>query len=381
MVFKNAKLFDENFNIIQADLLVENGRITQIAPQTAVQSGAYTGGDSFDCGGGLILPGLIDIHIHGCAGADFGDASIQSLAAMSRYLASRGITSFCPASMTVPEEQLTASYKAAAAYMGKEEGAYIHGINMEGPFISHKRKGAQPGEHIRKPDLAEFERLNSICPILLADVAPEAEGATAFARALRGRCTVSAAHTAAPYELAAKAFQNGFSHATHLFNGMEGIAAREPGVATAVLDDENATAELICDGKHIYPALLRIAFRLLGEDRTVVVSDAMKASGLGDGAFDLGGQTVYVKNGYASLADGTFAASTSNLFEELGNILRFGIPLKQAVKSCTINPARVIGMQESTGSLAVGKNADLLVVNEEITEIRAVFIRGKQHID
>ncbi len=371
MVLKNAKLFDESFALIRADLAVKDDAITEIAPQLD--------GDGVDFSGCVLLPGLIDIHIHGCAGADFGDASTDSLDTMSRYLASRGITSFCPASMTVPESQLTPAYRATAAFMGKESGAYVHGINMEGPFISHKRKGAQPGEHIRKPDLAEFDRLRSICKVSLVDIAPEAEDAFGFAATASSICTVSAAHTAAPYELAAEAFQKGFSHVTHLFNGMDGMFPREPGVAIAALDDPKCSCELICDGRHIYPALLRIAFRQLGEDRTVVVSDAMKASGLGDGEYDLGGQTVYVKNGFATLADGSFAASTSNIFEEFCNIVRYGIPLKQAVKSCTINPARVIGADRETGSLKIGKTADILVLNEEMTEIRAVYIKGKRY--
>jgi len=371
MILKNAQLFDEHFNLIRADLAVKNDIITEIAAEIP--------GDGLDFSGCVILPGFIDVHIHGCAGADFGDAKAESLKTMSDYLASCGVTSFCPASMTVPESQLTPSFQAVADYMGQESGAYIHGINMEGPFISHKRKGAQPGEHIRKPDLAEFDRLRDICKVVMVDVAPEAEGAFDFAEAASKICTVSAAHTAAPYELAVESFTHGFSHTTHLLNGMEGIMPRDPGVATAVLDDSRVTAELICDGRHIYPALLRIAFRLLGEERTVVVSDAMKAAGLGDGEYELGGQTVYVKDKRATLADGTFAASVSNIFEEFCNIVSYGIPLKQAVKSCTINPARVIGAEKSVGSLAKGKKADLLVLNNSMTEIRAVFIQGRRY--
>lgn len=371
MILKHARLFNDAFDLTKADIAFADGKITQIAPDIP--------GEGMDCTGCVILPGLIDIHIHGCFGADFADASAQSLETMSQYLASQGVTSFCPASMTQPEVQLSPAFAATAAYMGQEAGAYIHGVNMEGPFLSHARKGAQPGEFIREPDLAEFDRLRALCPVSMVDVAPEAPGAFAFARAASQICTVAAAHTAAPYELAVDCLQNGFTHTTHLFNGMDGIFPREPGVATAILDDDRVTAELICDGRHIYPALLRIAFRLLGEDRAVVVSDAMKASGLGDGVYDLGGQTVYVNDGRATLADGSFAASTSNVFEELRNILSYGIPVRQAVKACTINPARVIGKDQQTGSLLPEKSADILVLDETMQEIRAVFIQGKQY--
>lgn len=370
MILKNAKIMNFDFKLQRADILVENEKISRIAENID--------GESIDFSGRLILPGFIDIHIHACAGGDFAHAKEESLETMSCFLASNGVTSFCPASMTVPEEQLAPSFKAVAAYMGKETGAYIHGINMEGPFISVEGKGAQPEEYIRKPDMAEFNRLNKLCKISLVDVAPEAEGAFDFAREASKTCRVSAAHTFAPYEQAAECFENGFSHVTHLLNGMAPIINRSPGVATAALDNENVTAELICDGKHIYPALLRLAFRLLGENRSVVVSDAMKAAGLGDGEYELGGQTVFVKNGRATLADGTFAASTSNMFEEFKNIISYNIPFRQAVKSCTINPARVIGEDKKTGSIETGKTADLLVLSEDLQHIEAVFIKGRR---
>lgn len=368
MLLKNAQLFDEHFHLIRADLRIDGECIAEIASELP--------GDGIDYSGCVILPGLIDIHIHGCKGADFSDATASSLDTMSNYLAGQGITSFCPTSMTAPEASLTEAFRVAGQYRGQESGAYIQGINMEGPYISVARKGAQPEIYIRNPNLTEFHRLAALCPISLVDVAPELSGAFAFAEEVSKECTVSIAHSAASYETATECLAHGFSHATHLFNGMGGIFARQPGIPVAILDDDNATAELICDGRHISPALLRIAFRQLGEDRTVVVSDAMQAAGLGDGQFSLGGQTVYVKNGYATLADGSFAASTTNLFQEFCNLLDYNIPLRQAVKSCTINPARVIGADKSTGSIAVGKYADLLILDASFRHIQGVFIRG-----
>jgi len=267
-------------------------------------------------------------------------------------------------------------FKAVSDCMGSESGAYIHGINMEGPYISLEKKGAQFGEYIRLPDIDEFKRLNSICKICLADVAPEAEGAFEFADEASKLCIVSAAHTASDYETAVKAFGSGFSHVTHLFNAMHPIFNRKPGAVVAVFESDFVTAELICDGFHNHPAILRMAFRLLGEDRAVVVSDAMKAAGCSDGEYELGGQTVYVRGGKATLKDGTIAASTTNIYDEFKNLLSYGIPFKTVLKACTVNPARVIGADAVTGSIKEGKRADLVIIDKEMN-IRAVFVKGR----
>lgn len=370
MILKNALVVDERFQTIRADLEIQHGLIAAI--------GELHGGDELDLTGQTILPGFIDIHTHGALLADCSSGQAKDIQTVSRHLAAHGVTSFCPTTMTLPPEALQSAFTAIRACMGREEGAYIHGVNMEGPYISYEKKGAQAAEHIRRPDPAEFRRLNELCPVCLVDLAPEVEGALAFAEEAAKACTVSAAHTAAGYEQAAAGFAHGFTHATHLFNAMTPIKNREPGVPTAVFDSDTVTAELICDGFHNHPAVLRMAFRLLGSDRPVVVSDAMMAAGAGDGEYTLGGQTVFVRNGKATLADGTIAASTTNLFDEYKNLLRFGVDPQQALRACTINPARAIGADKATGSIAVGKRADLIAVNEKL-ELTAVFIRGERH--
>ena len=369
MILKNAFLADDTFQMIRADLEIRNGLIAAI--------GELHGEDEIDFSGRTILPGFIDIHTHGGMLADCSSGRAAEIQTVSRYLAQHGVTSFCPTTMTLPPEALQSAFTAIRACMGREEGAYIHGVNMEGPYISHEKKGAQAEESIRKPNIEEFNRLNGICPVCLVDLAPEAEGALDFAEEAAKACTVSAAHTAASYEQAAAGFAHGFTHATHLFNAMTPIKNREPGVPTAVFDSGTVTAELICDGFHNHPAVLRMAFRLLGSDRPVVVSDAMMAAGAGDGEYSLGGQTVFVRNGKATLADGTIAASTTNLFDEYKNLLRFGVDPQQALRACTINPARAIGADKVTGSVAVGKRADLIAVDDEL-ELTAVFIKGKR---
>ena len=370
MILKNADIFDSEFALRRADVRVEDGKIAEIGEN-------LNGGEEHDLSGCVILPGFIDIHIHGCGGADFSDAQPDTLETMSRTLASFGVTSFCPASMTLPYDRIVKAFENAAGYLGKECGAYIHGINMEGPFISPAKKGAQAEEYIIAPDYNTFAKLNAVCPVKLVDVAPEIPGALDFAEQASKVCTVSAAHTTATYEQAKAGYEHGFSHATHLFNAMVGLGSREAGTVGAVMDSSTVTAELICDGIHISAPTLRIAFRILGEDRIAVISDATMAAGLEDGEYTLGGQRV-IKKGAVRLPDGTLAGSAANLFDEFNNLLRFGIPLRSALKAVTINPARIIGADNTTGSIAVGKSADLLIVSDDFSHINNVIIKGKQ---
>ncbi|MCR5484841.1 MAG: N-acetylglucosamine-6-phosphate deacetylase [Clostridiales bacterium] len=369
MIIKNAAVVCGDFKKRRTALLIEKGLISEI-------SETIDGDDTVDFSGCTAVPGFIDVHIHGFGGGDVDDASEKSLEKMSFELAKRGITSFCPTTMTSPHDALLSQLGAVKAYIGKEKGAYIHGVNMEGPYISYEKKGAQDERFIRKPDIGEFLSLASVCDIVLVDVAPEVSGACEFAREASKVCTVSAAHTAASYDEAVKGFESGFSHATHLFNAMTPVSQRAPGIIPAVFDSKTVTAEFICDGFHVHPSLIRSSFRLLGRDRTVVISDAMKAAGCPDGTYTLGGTEVFVKNGRALLKDGTIAASTSNIYDEYKNLISFGIDEEQALRSCTINPARVIGKDKITGSIEKGKSADILFLDGE-NNIRAVMIRGK----
>lgn len=371
MIIKNALVYGKDFNAEIGDIVIDGEKIVSVGK---------TDKDGTDFSGCIAIPGFIDIHIHGCNMADATDGKPDSAANMSKWLAKNGITSFCPTTMTISLDDLKKSFRYIADTMGKEEGAYIHGINMEGPFIAPEKKGAQAEEHILNPDFEVFSELNSICPVRLVDIAPERDGADEFIAKAKEICTVSAAHTTANYESGKKAIESGISHATHLYNAMNGLTSREAGMVGAVLDSENVNAELICDGIHICPATLRITFKALGEDRTVVISDAMMAAGLEDGEYTLGGQKVIKKDGAARLIDGTLAGSSTNLFDEFKNLLAFGIPVKQAIKSVTINPARAIGVDKITGSIEEGKNADIIILSADFSEIKAVFIKGNRLI-
>lgn len=373
MILKNAEVFNGDFEKIRADVKIDGEKISKI--------GNFSSEDGLDLTGLVVMPGLIDMHIHGCGGADAGDATPEALETMSQTLVKNGVTSFCPASMTLSFEELTKIFANIDAMKDKVGGAYIHGANMEGPYIAMSKKGAQNPLYVRNPDKEEFKKLYEGCngAIRVVDIAPECDGGDEFIKEIQPICPVSIAHTDAGYDEAVHAIELGVRHITHLFNAQSGLHHRKPGVVGAAFDVGRANgvrAELICDGFHIHPATLRIAFREMGEDGTVIISDSMKAAGCPDGDYDLGGQPVYVRDGKALLADGTIAASTSNVYKELKNVISFGIPEKQAVKSATINPAKAIRVDDKTGSIEEGKLADILVVDKDYN-IKLVIVKGE----
>lgn len=373
MILKNAEVFNGDFEKIRADVKIDGEKISKI--------GNFSSEDGLDLTGLVVMPGLIDMHIHGCGGADTGDATPEALETMSQTLVKNGVTSFCPASMTLSFEELTKIFANIDAMKDKVGGAYIHGANMEGPYIAMSKKGAQNPLYVRNPDKEEFKKLYEGCngAIRVVDIAPECDGGDEFIKEIQPICPVSIAHTDAGYDEAVHAIELGVRHITHLFNAQSGLHHRKPGVVGAAFDVGRANgvrAELICDGFHIHPATLRIAFREMGEDGTVIISDSMKAAGCPDGDYDLGGQPVYVRDGKALLADGTIAASTSNVYKELKNVISFGIPEKQVVKSATINPAKAIRVSDKTGSIEEGKLADILVVDKDYN-IKLVIVKGE----
>lgn len=371
MKFINVNLLNEDFKFVKADIEIENGRIKQICDKIA-----FTADETVvDCEGYRMIPGFVDVHIHGCAGTDTMDATRESMENMTKYLITKGVTSFCPTTMTAPKEDIIAAVKNVRDCMVHPcEGTSIVGVNMEGPFIAPKRKGAQKADHIVHPDFDFFKEVYEASEgiIKLVDVAPEEDKNGEFIAQAKKFCTVSIAHTMTNYEGTKQAIEQGVTHITHLYNAMTGFTHREPGVVGAVFDDERVRAEIICDGHHIHPAVLRTTFKLL-KDRAIVVSDAMRAAGLPEGeAYDLGGQDVTVRNELATLQDGTIAGSVTNMHDEVKNLVKFGISLEEAVKAATLTPAKAIGMENEIGSISVGKKADLLLLDEHL-EIAAVY--------
>lgn len=368
MILKNCTFYNEFFEKEFGDIEIENGIIKQIG---------IINGDGKDMSGLTLIPGFIDVHIHGCGGGDVSDASAESLDKITAELAKHGVTSFCPTSMTLSKEKLCDIVKTIADYRTK--GAKIAGINLEGPFIAMSKKGAQNGEFVRAGSIDEFDQLYKLSnkTIKLITIAPEAFDSQKFIENVSQKCTVSIGHSSANADECKKAVDQGIKHATHLFNAMTPMTHREAGIAGTVLDDERVMCELICDGGHICPTVLRNAFDILGEDRAVVVSDSMRGAGLGHGEFELGGQQVFVEeNGkYAVLADGTIAASITNIHTEFKNLISFGIDFKTALKACTINPAKAINEDDKIGSIQTGKCADLVFLDENLN-IKEVYING-----
>ena len=372
MLIRGALVYGEDFRPQKGDLAVREGKIAAIGEQ--LDPGAW--GEVLDAQGARLTPGFIDLHVYGGLGYGVSDASTGSLDAISRLLAAGGVTSFCPTVAAATPEALEASFRAVGEYMGRERGAYIHGVHMAGPYIAQARCGMQDPRHLRWPSAEEVRRLLRHAPAAILDMAPELPGALALARELSSRSRVAFAHSEATYEEARAGIEAGFSHAARLFCDMMASDQRAPGLVGAIFEDPKVTAELVCDGVHLHPAAVRLAFRLLGEDRAVAVSGAVAAAGLPEGAYRIHGMELH-RSGGAVFAGGgrTLAGGAASLLDGFRNLLRWGIGESAALRAVTINPARVVNAHERTGSLAVGKAADLLLADEGWNP-RAVIIRG-----
>ncbi len=371
MRYENGWIFADG-RFVRGGFSVENGRFAHVLEDIP--------GPAEDLDGALVIPGLVDIHVHGCAGADFSDGDYAGLVRMARYLARRGVTSFAPASMTLPYDALDKAFHAAARLRreGLADGARLMGIQMEGPFLSREKRGSQNPAYLRLPDWDSFLRLYDAAEGLLriVDVAPELPGAVEFTRRASEKCRVSVAHTAAGYDQAAAVFDAGATHLTHLFNAMSGIHHRHPGPIGAASERENVTAELICDGIHVHPSAVRMAFRLF-PGRICLISDALRCCGMADGSYSLGGQEILLSGGVARLTGGAIAGSAADLYQCMRRAVSFGIPREQAVWAATALPARVIGRESETGAIADGRAADFVICGGEL-EPEAVYLGGKR---
>ena len=344
--------------------------------------GASADGRTYDASGCYVIPGLTDLHFHGCMGADFSDASPEGLQVMADYELRRGVTQICPAGMTLGEEQLTRICENAAAHRAKDPGgAELVGVNLEGPFLSRAKKGAQNAAFLHDPDPAMLHRLQQAAQgmVKLVTLAPEQPGALELIQgARRDGVTVSLGHTTAGYDTACAAYKAGARQATHLFNAMPPFTHRAPGVVGAAFDHPQVRVELISDGVHIHPSVVRAVFRLFGADRVILISDSLRATGMPDGRYPFGGQEIEVCGNRATMAGDpdTLAGSVSDLMGCLKYAASFGIPLADAVRAAAVNPAQVLGIFPRAGSLDPGKTANLVLLDQNL-ELKDIFFRGR----
>ncbi len=380
LILINASVLSQDGMIEKGYILIKDGKIAETGPISSLpQHQAEVVALPEDS---TIVPGFIDVHIHGAGGADTMDATTDALTTMASILPEEGTTSFLATTITQEQKAIMNALENAAEYIehhnqpGKAE---VLGLHLEGPFINESRKGAQPAQHILTPDIEQFMRMQEASGnnIRLVTLAPEKEnGNKLIAYLAENDVIASVGHSDATYGQMAEAVKAGATHVTHLFNGMRGMHHRDPGVAGAALLFEELKIEMIADGIHVVPEMVDLSIRAKGTDGVILITDSMRAKCLKSGTYDLGGQEVSVADGKALLADGTLAGSILKMKDALKNMMEYtGISLEEAVKLASENPARQLKVFDRKGSIASGKDADLVVLDRN-HQVAMSFCRG-----
>lgn len=374
----SGSVYGADFKFSNQTILTKDDRIESIDP---AMPGAVTESDDIlDASDCYVIPGLTDVHFHGCVNHDFCDADFEGVHTMAQYELQNGITTICPATMTLGADTLSAICRNGAAYhnANPEDGAELIGINLEGPFIAMSKKGAQNPAFVQKanPELLKHLQEDAEGLVRLVTIAPEEEGALDCIRKCSSEYHFSLGHTSSDYDTASKAFQAGADHVTHLYNAMPPFVHRAPGVIGAAFDAPQAKVELICDGIHIHPSVIRATFQLFGDDRVVLISDSMMATGMPDGDYSLGGLPTRLVGHKVTLEDGTIAGSATNLMDCMRNVVSCGVPLESAIKAAAWNPVNSIGMTRDYGSIEKGKKANLVILDKNL-QIRHIIHDGR----
>ena len=376
---KKYKIFAEDKKFYLGSVATEDGLFSEVHLEKELSEE-----EAFACEEEFLIPGLIDIHFHGCLGQDFCDGKREAIECLAKYEIEHGVTGICPATLTLALEDLDTVLSLAKDYAkeGERPGeARLLGINMEGPFISHIKKGAQNEKYILKCDekiLARFME-SSGGLVKFVGLAPEENpNFEEFIKKAKGKVKISLSHTNADFQTALLAYRAGACHAVHLFNAMTGLDHRNPGVVGATVESKEVYAELITDGIHVHPVMVRAAFTLLGEDRVVLISDSLRSTGMPDGIYDLGGQKVRKEGKRCTLVEGgNLAGSVSNVFDCMKTAVQsMKIPFRSAILASTINPAKALGVEKTVGSISVGKKADYLLLDNALN-LKAIYQSGK----
>ncbi|WP_426703934.1 N-acetylglucosamine-6-phosphate deacetylase [Staphylococcus shinii] len=366
-VIANGRIYTENETIAQGYIIIDNGKIAQIG--TGEYQGELT---TIDLKGQHVLPGFIDIHMHGGYGEDAMDASFEGLKHLSESLLSEGTTSFLATTMTQSDENIIKALKNIVNYQGQQDNlnaASIVGIHLEGPFISEHKVGAQNPAYVQRPSVAKIQQFQEIAndQIKVMTFAPEVEGARETLAALHNQINFSIGHTVATFDEVNEAVAHGAKHVTHLYNAGTAFEHRNPGLSGAAWVNDKLSTESIVDGIHSHPASIKIAYKQKGNKRFFLITDAMRAKGMPDGEYDLGGQNVTVKGSEARLASGALAGSILKMNEGLKNLIKFtGASLDDLWRVTSLNQAITLNIEDNKGSIAVGKDADIVVVDDDM---------------
>ena len=388
MINKNKRIIIINgttitpFHLLNGKaIIVEKGRIREIVNKEDISTPTLTGAEVIEGKDKYIVPGYIDIHVHGGGGSDVMDGDYEAINQIAISHSHFGTTSFLPTTMTMSKDKIIRSLRSICKAVKKgTAGAEILGIHMEGPYINPEKKGAQKEEDIRKISIDEFSEFNQASGnlIRLVTIAPEMPGAIGLIKYLYEQGIItSVGHTNATYVQTQAGIRAGLSHVTHTFDAMRGLHHREPGVVGAALTSPELTVEIIADGIHIHPIVLKILTKIKEDEKVVLITDAMRAAGLKEGTYDLGGQEVIVTKGQARLKDGTLAGSVLTMDKAVKNMVnKIGIQLPKAIQMASYNPAKSIGIENKKGSIEPGKDADIVILNKNL-ETELTMVAGK----